>query len=183
MLLAFVDLETTGLNPREGNIIELGIVVTNEKLEVLGFYSQNVRPLYGDWKFEDGVVRKMHTNNGLIAEIEAGDCLRRYEAELDALAWLESFGPEQLRLVGNSIWFDKAWLLEHMPDLHNRFHRQVIDITSLNKFAEIFAPGAYASRPVGGGAHRALADAINSMKTLQHYGDVLGDISYREFSR
>jgi oligoribonuclease len=119
----------------------------------------------------------MHTNNGLFAEIEAAckdevnPIKRRYEVELDLLAWLESFGPEQMRIVGNSIHFDLAWIEHHMPKLHKRFNRQLMDITSLNKAAELFAPSLFAARPRANGRHRALDDAKNSLETLIHYRD------------
>lgn len=173
MLLAFTDLETTHREPDKGSVLEVAMVITDPALNVLGFYSQNVRPLFSEYDFEDDDVLKMHTENGLVAEIDAGDCLRRYEAELNALAWLESFGPEQLRIVGNSIHFDLAWLREHMPRLAARFHRHLLDITSINKFAELFAPDAFKGRPRDDQKqkHRALYDAKQSLRTLEHYRD------------
>ncbi len=170
MLLAFTDLETTHREADKGSIIEIATIITDPKLNVLGFYRQNVRPLFSEYNFEDDDVLKMHTNNGLIAEIDSGDCLRRYEAENDMLAWLESFGPEQFRLVGNSVWFDLIWLRAHMPRLAARFHRHLLDITSLNKFAELFMPDLFKGRPREKGIkHRALDDAKHSMVTLAYY--------------
>lgn len=187
MLLAFTDLETNHREPDKGSILEVGMVITDTALNVLGFYQQNVYPLFRDqrWNpetqkfdftFEDDDVLKMHTKNGLIAEIEteyeAGTARRRYEAEIDAVAWLESFGPQQLRIVGNSVWFDLVWIRKHMPLLGARFHRQIIDITSLNKTAEIFAPSLFAGRPKDGpGKHRALNDCKDSLRTLTYYRD------------
>ena len=191
MLLAFTDLETNHRIHTKGSILEVATVITDEKFDLKGFYRQSVYPLFRDQKwnpetqrwdfvFEDDDVLKMHTNNGLIAEIEgdynAGRAMRRYEVENDLLAWLESFGPEQLRIVGNSVWFDLIWLREHMPRLAARFHRQILDITSINKFAELFKPEWFKNRPreEGPAKHRALDDALFSKRTLEYYSQLVG---------
>jgi oligoribonuclease len=118
------------------------------------------------------VVVDMHTKNGLLAEIEAGDCLRRYEAEQAALDWISDF-PRGMPLAGNTVHFDKAWIKYHMPILHSYFHYRVIDVTSFNEMAARINPALWAGRPGGGKetAHRALADALESMNTLRYYKD------------
>jgi oligoribonuclease len=175
MLLAFTDLEMTHRKPELGSIIEVGIIVTDKHLNVLGKFQSIVNPMAGYSEPEDEDVVRMHTDNGLFAEIKAanaaGTIRRRYEVEADTVAFLERFGPSQLLIVGNSIYHDLAWLQYHMPKLASHFHRHLLDITSLNKAAELFAPKLFRARPRGLGNHRALDDASNSLDTLKHYRD------------
>jgi oligoribonuclease (3'-5' exoribonuclease) len=181
MLLAFTDLETTHRQPDKGSIIEIATIITDQFLDVKGWYTQLVKPMPLRSESEDADVLRMHTENGLFADIaretEAGTILRRYEVELDLIEWLKDFG-QPLRLVGNSIYFDQGWLAHHMPGLASRFHRHLFDITSINKFAELVAPSIFNSRPRdGAGKHRALTDAHHSLKTLRYYNNTLGDIT------
>jgi oligoribonuclease len=171
-MLAFLDLETTHRQPRRGSILEIAYIITDDSLNHLASYTQNVRPLPGFDQMEDEVVERMHTDSGLLAEIAAGDCMRRYEAEADALDWLPAIpAGEQLTLVGNSVWFDRNWIEEHMPILFSRFDRRLLDISSLNQFARLFAPNTFKSRPHPDAKlqHRALYDAQQSLATLRHY--------------
>lgn len=187
-MLAFLDLETTHRKPTKGSILEIAYIVTDDNLNVQAAYTQNVRPQLGNevwnevtktWDIvcEDETVQDMHTRNGLLAEIKAGDCLRRYEVELDAISWLPQVPDgERIILVGNSIWFDRNWIEEHMPRLFNEFDRKLLDITSLNQFARLVAPAAFDGRPLPDRKkqHRAKYDAQQSLETFKYYKDVFG---------
>lgn len=176
-MLAFLDLESTHRQPRQGSILEIAYIITTDALEHRASYTQNVRPLPGLDVMEDEDVLRMHTRSGLLAEIESGDALRRYEAEQDAIDWLPAIPVhERLYLVGNSIWFDRNWIEEHMPLLFKRFDRMLLDITSLNQFARLIAPAAFNSRPRSDEKlkHRALYDARQSLATFRHYANFFG---------
>lgn len=182
-MLAFLDLETTHLKPSQGSILEIAYVITDDQLNMMASYTQNVRPLPGLDQMQDEVVLDMHTASGLLAEIAAGDCMRRYEAEADAIGWLPQLPDgERFTLVGNSIEFDASWMAEHMPKLFQKFDRRLLNVTSLNGFARLFAaPGLYCGRPIADPKkkHRARYDAQQSLETLRYYRDAFGLGSWR----
>lgn len=169
-MIAFCDCEMTGLEETQGSILEVAFVITTDQLHEVGRFSTIVRPLFGKDKMDPFVV-DMHTKNGLLADIEDNpQCPRRYEAEEKALDFMIQF-PQGMPLAGNSVHFDKAWLKYHMPRLHAYFHYRIIDVSSFNEMAARINPTLHAGRPGASKetAHRALADALESLATLRYY--------------
>lgn len=69
--LLWIDVETTGLDPKENDLLEVAAVVTDEKCHVVSCF-QGV--LVGDEEQVDRLrfndfTRRMHTENGLIREL------------------------------------------------------------------------------------------------------------------
>lgn len=170
-MLAFLDLETTGLNEREGSIIELALVVTDDRLKEQGRFSVIVNPMFG-FDHMDPYVVQMHTKNGLLKDIENGLGVRRYEAESAALKFVQQY-PEGMPLAGNTVHFDKTWIKYHMPQLHAYFHYRIVDVTSFNEMAARLDPVLHSMRPRAGVEpdHRALNDVLESIATLKFYMD------------
>lgn len=79
-MICFVDVETTGLNPRYDALLEIALVVTTDDLEEVGAIDLVVRPVASAHPLAvDDVVQRMHTENGLWRDVEERG-LRRYEA-------------------------------------------------------------------------------------------------------
>jgi hypothetical protein len=85
--ILWVDLETTGTDETEDDIIEVGAILTDFDLEVIRMFSAVSRPSDHAYKrmMENKVVRKMHTDNGLLAILDKlppdfGD-LRKVDAD------------------------------------------------------------------------------------------------------
>lgn len=183
-MIVFLDLETTGLDVDNDQILEVGILVTDDDLVVRGGAQQVVRPIINVSLDEfvltlDPIVQKMHAENGLWKEVES-DSMRRHEAETDLVAWLEKFRegvpgyPMKFVLAGNSVWFDLMFLRKNMPTLASMFDRRLIDVTSVNLLASRWAKATFEGRPsnpVGANKHRALADANHSRDVLAYYRD------------
>ena len=176
--LVWVDLETTGLDPATDKILELAIVVTDEKLREVAARSWVVQQDV-DWRDVRQVVQEMHTANGLIAELEAENGLRLRTVECEALELLDMTVPvlEKGPICGSSPHFDMAFLRspgpEHdgysdgygMFDLAVRFNHRVFDVSTLKLGAllrgQVYdSAGVTAEEP----AHRALADIRGSIK-------------------
>lgn len=67
--LIWLDLETTGLDPKKERILEVGVRITNEQLNVLASFSEVLscpREVLLDM---DPFVWGMHTKNGLLPEV------------------------------------------------------------------------------------------------------------------
>jgi oligoribonuclease len=176
-MLLWCDVETTGLDATKGHLLEVAVVITDDQLVVLDSKEAVVRPVgveVADLHLDD-VVRKMHTDNGLLKDVEERG-LRRYEAEeLLVDKWLlPTYGVEVLRgmpLAGSTISFDRSWLAAHMPRILQLIHYRNVDVTTINELARRWAPDIYAKRPGQDheAPHRAMADILGSIEVLRYY--------------
>jgi oligoribonuclease (3'-5' exoribonuclease) len=166
----FLDLECTGLDQCTGSILELAFILTDVDLVEIARFQTSVNPLPG-YDDMDPVVLKMHTKNGLLQEIREGGGVRRYQAEELALQVIETHCKltPKLTIAGNSVWFDKNWLKEHMPKLHDRINYRIFDITTINTLAQIVNPDLFQGRPRGDDNHRAMSDTQNSLEMARYY--------------
>jgi len=163
----FVDLETTGLYPQDGGILELALIITDNKLNELEVYeavihqTQYVLDGMNNWALES------HTNSGLIAQVKDSNLLTK-DVEVKVLDILARHfsGPTKPIIGGSSVHFDKNWISHHMPNLNKRLHYRIIDVTSFKEALDIYADIKYEGRPV---AHRALADIRDSIYYLKNY--------------
>lgn len=84
-MICWVDTETTGLDERNGHLLEVALVVTDDNLNEVSHLSTVVRPVGVNLEELiakcDPVVQEMHTKNGLFAELRAGGGIRQYDAE------------------------------------------------------------------------------------------------------
>lgn len=82
-MIAWTDVETTGLSPQKDHLLEVAIVITDDDLKEVSASSVVVQPV-GVVDVEaldlDPKVRKMHTENGLFEEVKKTP-FHRYEGE------------------------------------------------------------------------------------------------------
>jgi oligoribonuclease len=126
----WADLETSGLDARNGHIFELAIVVTTADSEYRELAAQS---WVVGWDVDDQWLRarldpyvyEMHTRNNLLHEIPFGQPLA--EVEEQACRLVQFFGnpaPGREPIAGSSVHFDRSWLEIHMPRLMRQFsHR------------------------------------------------------------
>ncbi|AMA00234.1 hypothetical protein [Corynebacterium glutamicum] len=130
---AFVglDIETTGLDPHEGVILELGMVIFDHALQPLTARSW----LLNDWEDHPGelepVVIEMHEQSGLFLDLISAHHPPLSEVEAHARWWLRDNQAEHLPMLGSSITFDRTWLATHAPRLLDTFHYRSLDATSI----------------------------------------------------
>lgn len=168
-MIIWLDLETTGLNPKKESILELGMVVTDDLLKVVA--QANWCSMFGTMAANscDEFIRKMHGANGLFAECAESDLLDE-DIEQEALEFLGNLGIESgtVQMAGNSIHFDRAFLRQWMPKLEAFFHYRQIDMTTVNELARRWSPELFAARPQAK-AHRALPDCYDSISLASYY--------------
>lgn len=198
MSLAFTDLETTGLNADVEEILEVACIVTDDKLVEMARFHALVYPQHQFHELDD-FVRDMHTKNGLWAELKGDTDVSGVNVYMGSAVSVEQQfakflrehtvkvytvdgpkGPEtridRSQLAGNTISFDRSFLKRHMPDAEAQLHYRNFDVSSLNEFARRFAPAVYDGRPrmPPSAAHRAMADAEDSLRVARYYAEKLG---------
>ena len=169
--LVWVDLEMTGLDVERHRIVELAVLVTDARLEVLADGLDLVVHQPPEVLAEmDDFVRKMHTKSGLLGEIERSS-LTLEKAGKQAVDYITRFVPEAgtAPMCGNSIGVDRRFLDRYLPDLDRYLFYRSIDVSSLKELCRRWYPDVYKKRPSKTEAHRALDDIRESVAELRYY--------------
>src|ERR1700690_4450250 len=104
-MLAWMDLEMTGLDPTVHSIVEIATLLTDDNLEIIAEGPDLVIATGPEQLARmDDVVRGMHTRSGLLPAIEAST-VSLAEAGSRTLAFLKEHIPTAgtVPLCGNSI--------------------------------------------------------------------------------
>lgn len=166
--LLWIDLEMTGLDPKEDRILEIAIIVTDWGFKEIATYEavKKVGPkllkerMVGEFwdKFSD-------VRDALQAQNEAGKNSRLVENEI--LAFIDEYfsTDERILLAGNSIHQDRKFIENEWPRLNKRLHYRMLDVSAWKvvfggKYKKVFA------KPE---AHRAMDDIRGSIQELKYY--------------
>ena len=174
--LVWIDLETTGLDPSRGLVLEVGVIITD--LGLCEFARRSVvfrHPRQEILEVIDDVPLRMHAASGLLLECFAADGVEgvptwaSWHQVIDLVTAHRRRGF-RLHLAGSSVHFDRAWLAEHCPALLELCHHRILDVSGyLVAFPGLL--GDYSSRPV---AHRAIADLEFSIEQHRAMRALLG---------
>ncbi len=183
----WLDIETTGLNPKENTILEIGLarapfdnpheitIIANEVL------------FFRDWSYVTPYVINMHATSGLMrdcmhAEMRLPD-EEPYETKniervllerLDAFAadWIPKAakdGTEKMTsdelpvLAGSSVHFDRSFLREHLPKFSHKFSHRFLDVSALKLYCRSMGMSIQQKKE----AHRAIEDIKESVRHSQ----------------
>jgi oligoribonuclease len=176
-LLVFCDLETTGLDPEQHEVLEIALVVADQGLREVASLSMFV----GN---EDGSVgpvlpsaQAMHEASGFWTEWRAGPRTNAARAGTYCWSWLLARGVQPgAVLAGNSIHFDRGFIRRHMPDLEAFLHYRMVDVSSIRELLRLWLSPEDQERLsnerhelLGESKHRALPDARSSIRELAFY--------------
>ena len=115
-------------------------------------------------------VRKMHTDNGLLARVRASE-LSLADVEQKTMELVTTHvGYRKGVLAGNSIWQDRRFLLRHMPHFEQILHYRQIDVSTVKVLARQWY-GAKGEAPGKASTHTALEDIRASIAELKWYRD------------
>lgn len=160
----------TGLSLQSDALVEVAALVTDYELNILGEgIDVIIKPPAAALDQMSELVTTMHTDSGLLAELDAGLTLR--EAEERVLDYVRQFAPEpgKAALAGNSVGTDRAFLARDMPELEGWLHYRIVDVSSIKELTRRWYPRAYFAAPPKSGNHRALADIAESIDELRYY--------------
>ena len=168
-MLAWMDLEMTGLDPDRHVIVEIATLITDDHLELVAegpdlVIHQPPEAL----ALMDDYVREMHTRSGLLVQI-AESTVSPEEAAAQTLAFLRTHIPEprSVPLCGNSIGTDRRFLARHLPAIEDYLHYRCVDVSTIKELARRWYPSI--DRPRKTGTHRALDDVRASIEELRFY--------------
>jgi len=170
-MLAWMDLEMTGLDPNRHTIVEIATLLTDDNLELIAEGPDLIiRASESELAEMDEFVAKMHTDSGLLTEIRASTTTLA-QAGAQTLAFLEEHitEPRSVPLCGNSIGTDRRFLAVHLPEIEEFLHYRSVDVSTLKELARRWHPEALKSAPEKAGGHRALDDIRESLEELRHY--------------
>jgi len=169
-MLAWMDLEMTGLDPGRHVIVEIATLITDDDLTVLAEGPDLVvhatdEQLAG----MDEVVVAMHTRSGLLEAVKASP-ITLAEAGAKTLEFLREHVPfREVPLCGNSIGTDRRFLATFLPEVEGHLHYRSVDVSTLKELARRWYPATVAAAPRKAGGHRALDDIRESVEELRYY--------------
>ena len=170
-VLAWMDLEMTGLDPARHVIVEIATVITDDELNLVAEGPDIVvHAPAEELERMDSVVRRMHTRSGLLAAIESST-FSLAEAGRQTLEFLQSHinEPRSIPLCGNSIATDRRFLATYLPDIENFLHYRSIDVSSIKELCRRWYPDTFARASAKRETHRALDDIRESIAELEYY--------------
>jgi oligoribonuclease len=170
-MLAWMDLEMTGLDPDHHTIVEIATLVTDDSLSVIAEGPDLViHAEPAELALMEPVVREMHTRSGLLAAIERST-MSIQEAGLQTLDFLKAHirAPGTVPLCGNSIGTDRRFLARFLPDVENWLHYRSIDVSTVKELCRRWYPAALTAAPTKKNNHRALDDIYESVAELDYY--------------
>jgi len=187
--LAWVDLETTGVNESVDPILEVGLVVTTAEppFEELAFYEAAIDPnpaRFPDWRTSmNSYVTEMHTRNGLLLEIAGGSAKSAQKVEAEMVVVLSGVGREHnFMLAGSGVGhFDRRFLHAQMPEFEGWLQYPNLDVgvirrafafagrSDLDAFGQTF-------ESKDGKPHRGLADVRDHLNEFRAYSDLFNEI-------
>ena len=170
-MLAWMDLEMTGLDPNRHVIVEIATLITDDDLEVVAEGPDIVvRASDEELAAMDEVVRSMHSRSGLLDAIRTSD-VDLAEAGRATLDFLRANIPEarSVPLCGNSIGTDRRFLARWLPEIDQYLHYRSIDVSTVKELARRWYPDALAAQPRKVGSHRAMGDVLESVAELAYY--------------
>ena len=170
-MLAWLDLEMTGLDPTTDVIVEIATLLTDDDLEEIAVGPNlTVHQPLEVLNRMNKHVRSMHTSSGLLDAITASTTSLN-EAGEATVEFLRRHLPDPgtIPLCGNSIGTDRRFLAVGLPEVEAYFHYRSIDVSTIKELARRWHPEVASSAPEKAGGHRALDDIRESVAELRHY--------------
>lgn len=184
--IAWIDVETTGLNEQAGSILEVGIILTDNALNEVAEWSRVV----AFWGYVDEAIAAMHgpTGSGLLTPDPDNNrpdgwytgttdvrTSSPWVVAVDGAEWLRSHCGDVAPLWGGrNTHFDRRWLRHHMRALHDAIHHRNVDETTARILLESWAGITIPKDPDAGTKHRVLPDLRETLRVMREVRKAFG---------
>ena len=168
--MVWLDLEMTGLDPKNCAILEIGAIVTDGELNVVA-EGPFIAIHHGDrvLKSMEAWSRDHHERSGLTESCRASKISLK-KAEQQVLDFIKIHcRPKTAPLCGNTIWQDRRFLIKYMPKLESYLHYRVIDVSSVKELIDRWY--GHKMPRIKNQTHRVEADIRESIEELKYYRD------------
>jgi oligoribonuclease len=145
--MVWIDVETTGLNPEDSLLLEVGVRVTDLDLNEVARFSQVVghsRSVLDQARSECGdFVLEMHSASGLW---NACDEVNPDVFSIDTIlsAWVTRKGLVGEPLCGSSLRLDRDFIEFFLPKTAEKFHYRSIDNSTIKELCRRYNPDLFA---------------------------------------
>ena len=167
--LIWIDLEMTGLEPQQDDIIEIAVIVTDKELNILA--EGPVIAIHQSDAVMDGMDEwntSHHGASGLTQRVKDSEYSIR-DAEEQTIDFLKKWVPlGKSPMCGNSICQDRRFMARLMPELEEYFHFRNLDVSSLKELASRWEPEilkGFKKKNI----HLAMDDIRESIEELVYY--------------
>ncbi len=168
--ILWMDLEMTGLDSKKDVILEVAAKITDFDFNTLATYEARVK------QPEDIVKKRMQANawwqnypenrDQFVNNLGSGKLLTEAETELIELIKAH-FKDEPAVLAGNSIYNDRLFIKQWMPNLDTKLHYRMLDVSAW----KVLMQGKFGKEYTKPEIHRAFEDTKGSIAELRYYLD------------
>ena len=184
MYYLWIDLETTGLDPDNDRIIEVGWMLTEHHHVIEPAQSVLITPDKIAWELmqQDLFVQTMHTENDLLKDMESFGTILAEDAEDQILELLDKHDLGKPILAGSSVHFDRGFIRNWMLRLDRRLSHRHMDTSTLRMFFDSQGFHSYGekTRPT---VHRALEDVEDSFNLFCRYAGLVQEMQQSVVNR
>jgi oligoribonuclease len=170
-MIAWMDLEMTGLDATKDVIVEIATLITDDDLNIIAegpdLVVHQPEAALADM---DEVVLKMHTASGLLDAIRSSE-VSLADAGTATLEFLTAHidRPRTVPLAGNSIGMDRRFLTAYLPEIEEFLHYRSIDVSTIKELSRRWYPDKMGGLTKGASAHRAMDDIKESVAELRYW--------------
>ena len=169
LALVWIDLETTGIDDRTSSILEIASIITDKDLNIVAegpdlviHQPDDILDTMDPWCIDQ------HGRSGL-TDACRNDGVPLGVAEAETLRFVQGYCLKgKAPLCGNSIGFDRRFLMHHMPSLNNYLDYRNVDVSSIKELVLRWLPKAIGEIEKKS-THRALDDIRESIEELRIY--------------
>ena len=164
--LLWIDLEMTGLDPKKDKICEVAAIATDMELKQIATFEAVVKvddKLMKERMVGDFWEKNSKSRDALIAQNQSGQPVQAVEKAL--LEYIDQNFDKEIYLAGNSIHQDRRFIEQEMPELNQKLHYRMLDVSAWKIYFEN-ALGKKFTKPEN---HRALDDINGSIEELKWY--------------